>query len=110
MSKWTIQEGIGLARTLEPIAIANGYHVALGGSVLHQGVSDKDCDFIIYKRSKAEKYTNPLQVVTTLTEVGFTLPIEPEKDTSGGSDFRQVYKTEYCGRRVDFIFVLDPNK
>src|SRR5204862_6834289 len=108
MSKWTIQEGIGLARMLEPIAIANGYHVALGGSVLHQGVSDKDCDFIIYKRSKAEKYTNPLQVVTTLTEVGFTLPIEPEKDTSSGSDFRQVYKTEYCGRRVDSIFVLDP--
>ena len=107
MTTWTMQEGIGLARVLEPIAIANGYHVALGGSVLHQGVSDKDCDFIIYKRTKAKNHTKPEQFVTSLSEIGFILPEEPSNDNSGGNDFRQIYKLEYMNRRVDLIFVLD---
>src|SRR5260221_6339154 len=98
---WTIQEGIGLARILEPVMITNGYHVALGGSVLHSGVSDKDCDFVIYKRTKAKKHVKPSEIVTSLTEIGFVVPLELGKSDDSGGDNRQIFKLEYHERRVD---------
>jgi hypothetical protein len=45
---WTLERGIELARKLEPLLAEVGWHVALAGSVLRDGKSDKDLDLIVY--------------------------------------------------------------
>lgn len=108
---WTIQEGIGLARIIEPIAIANGFHVALGGSVLQQGTAEKDLDLFLYvhtsfKSKEKAKYTDPDSFVTKLTEIGFEIPPIPKLSSPGMDRYKVVKKTNYLGRAVDFIFLL----
>lgn len=104
---WSLDGGIRVARAIEQISVPLGWHVALGGSVLHAGYSNKDLDLIIYKRTKAEQHTVPQELMEKLTCFGFTCFDADVVDNSGGSDFRQIFRTNYLNRRVDFIFILD---
>lgn len=44
MSMWTLEDGLAVVRSLQPLTRQFNYHVALGGGVLNQGYSDKDLD------------------------------------------------------------------
>ena len=44
---WTLDEALTLIRKLNPLALKNGFSIALGGSVLHEGSSEKDLDLIV---------------------------------------------------------------
>ena len=46
--KWTLETGVNFARKLELAIRDSGFHVALGGSVLHVGHSNKDLDLFVY--------------------------------------------------------------
>ena len=43
-SCWTLEEALKLVRALQPGTREFGYHLALGGGVLNNGVSEKDVD------------------------------------------------------------------
>lgn len=45
---WDIDTARALARDLELALADKGWHVALGGSVLHNGMSMKDLDLFVY--------------------------------------------------------------
>lgn len=114
---WTIEEGILIARSLEPVAIKFGYHVALGGGVLVKGFSLKDLDIFFYVHTTILKksYDNkpPSSVIDHLLSDSQWSYLEPEKhkkDTgSGAPDFDQRYKEikrmVFNNRRVDLIFL-----
>lgn len=42
--QWTIEDGLNLIRAIQPEARRFGYHIALGGGVLNNGISYKDID------------------------------------------------------------------
>lgn len=107
---WNIQDGIGLCRILEPIAIANGYHVALGGSVLQDGTSEKDLDVFFYlhteKGKDPEIKCSPDCFVAHLEEIGFMPVFETTLPTSASDGLYKVIRlVTYMGRRVDLIFL-----
>jgi len=47
---------------LEKALAANGYHLALGGSVLYQGYSNKDLDLFIYEHTPNESVSRETHV------------------------------------------------
>lgn len=53
---WTLEDGRALAFKLEIALADKGWHVMLGGGVLHNGQSTKDLDLAVYPRSTAEKH------------------------------------------------------
>lgn len=62
---WTLEEAVELVRSLEPAAIKHGYHLALGGSVLMAGQSDKDLDLFLYPHKTTES-DYPEAVITKM--------------------------------------------
>lgn len=44
MSMWTLDDGLAVVRSLQPLTRQFNYHLALGGGVLNNGSSDKDLD------------------------------------------------------------------
>lgn len=53
MSKtsWDLDDGLKLVRALQEESMKFGYHVALGGSVLHKGHSERDIDLFFFPAS-----------------------------------------------------------
>lgn len=98
---WTLEQGLALARQLEPIAMQHNAHVALGGGVLHLGGSDKDLDLFIYPRKSAESF--PVEVL--LKAFGATNILHRNAGYSSDGDEKKVYVTKIDGKRVDFFFV-----
>lgn len=96
---WTLEQGIELARRLEPIALAHNAHVAIGGSVLHRGESMKDLDIFVYPRKTAKAFSwMSLLVAFDATDIQ-----QRPHDYQG--DVKIVFQTEIDGKRVDFFFV-----
>lgn len=99
---WTLDEGLVVARSLEPVAVAFGYHVALGGGVLLRGASEKDLDVMLYPHGGDKIVLNTLGFHNTLNAMF--------KDFSTASKYgpdHTVYRG-YCrdtGKRVDFFFL-----
>lgn len=50
---WRFPEALRLAKDLENALDDKGWHVALGGSVLHAGRSSKDVDLFVYPHTTA---------------------------------------------------------
>lgn len=65
---WTLDEGVTLARGLGEGSKKFGYHVALGGSVLHSGKSKKDVDLYFLSLESPEG-TQTDALVSWLTEL-----------------------------------------
>lgn len=113
---WNIQEAIGVARILEPIAVKQGYHVALGGSVLRDGVSQKDVDIFFYRHTTKKNECSvicrdPDTVVQSLSEIGFQMPDEllPEVTQPASVSehpYKRVFRLAFMSKRVDIIFLL----
>lgn len=91
-------EGIALARKLEPIAIRHNAHIALGGSVLHNGRSEKDLDIFVYPHDKEAGFS-PRHMLAAFgaTSISRTGP--------SCHDGKEVYFTMLDGKRVDFFFL-----
>lgn len=58
MSTWKLDEGLALARALQPESRKFGYHLTLGGSVLNLGVSEKDLDLYFLPLDNGKKLEN----------------------------------------------------
>lgn len=101
-SAWTLEEGIALARRLEPIAIELNSHIALGGGVLHRGSSEKDVDIFVYPRDKSTAF-HPLPSVLLKA---FGVSYFKETEASYKFDTKKVFFAILDGKRVDFFFVL----
>ena len=101
--EWTLQEGIKLARTLEAFAITIGYHIALGGSVLHKGTSSKDLDIFVYPHDSGNKtlILSSGELLAQFTKVGISVV----KAKNELYPCRIVHITEYEGKRVDLFFL-----
>lgn len=98
-SAWTLEEGIALARKLEPIAIQHNAHIALGGGVLHRGSSEKDVDIFVYPRNKLKPFSP--KVLLEAFGVGYS----KKTDASYTDDNKTVYFSILDGKRVDFFFL-----
>lgn len=57
MKPWRLEEGLTLVRALQEKTRTFGFHIALGGSVLNTGESDKDLDlyFLPFNNTKVAK-------------------------------------------------------
>lgn len=102
MAAWTLIDGVALARELEPVVGKAGYHVAIGGSTLHAGESDKDVDLIVYPR-KTNECGGLADVISTIESAGFVDFEERPHEYVG--DAKVVFKAERDGKRVDFFFL-----
>lgn len=102
---WTLEEALEICRRFEDTNC--GWHVALGGSVLKNGHSDKDLDLIFFPHDAAEYRLYSLQEV--LESWGWSIRVDAltimefwrEK---GSNDIKHVdvWQTQ-DGRRVDAI-------
>lgn len=96
---WTLEEAVALVRSLEPTAIKHGYHLALGGSVLMAGQSDKDLDLFLYPH-KTTECDYPEKVITLMG-----IYVVEEKHHSIYGDDKLVFECRIRDKRVD-IFCL----
>lgn len=97
-----LEQGIEIARLIERAIIPQGYHCALGGSVLHAGESQKDLDIFIYPHCGRE--LNPTMLRLALNKAGFMC--EQKWGRSQNSEDTKIIETwSYKGHRLDFFFV-----
>lgn len=98
---WSLQnEGINTIRSLEASAISFGLHVALGGSVLHKGMSDKDIDVFVYPH-KDEWVDDYHKFIKHLITLGY---VEKSFDTKY-KPVKNLVIMEYQNKRYDFFFL-----
>ena len=100
---WTLEEGIEVARLLE-IHIRrqyNHYHTAIGGSVLHKGLSQKDLDIFIYPHKTSQHDRRYLE--DKFREFGLVWKRDCDHNIYG--DAKEVIECEYKGKRID-LFLL----
>ena len=100
--KWDINRGIVIAQLIESIVVKLGYHVALTGSVLIKGESDKDLDVMIYPH-KTTSCSPREEVMEKMSQSGFGEFIHAKHTTYG--DDKVVFITDFAGQRVDVFFV-----
>lgn len=99
---WTLEQAVEFCRKAEPIAIAQGFHVALGGSVLIRGSSEKDLDIFVYPHKTVDGIAL-ICVMDALREIGVS---EFQRaDHSSYGDEKSVYWTQFEGKRIDWFFV-----
>lgn len=96
---WTLEEAVALVRKLEPTAIQAGYHLALGGSVLMAGQSDKDLDLFLYPH-KTTECDDPERAIVLMG-----IYIVEERPHALYGDDKQVFECRIRDKRVD-IFCL----
>lgn len=101
---WTVAEGIAFCQTLEPFLIVEGYHVALGGSVLTKGYSIKDLDIFIYPHKTEERGLSPAAVMAYIAKI-LLLERYSICDHSNYKDAKVVFYSQKEGKRIDFFFV-----
>ncbi len=98
----TIEKGIEIARIVETVVSAVGYHCGLGGSLLHKGQSEKDIDIFIYPHNGYELRPDALRNALRLAR--FTC-----RGNNGNSEFQDskvIESWDYVGGyRIDFIFL-----
>lgn len=99
---WTLEQAVELLRMLEPVAISQGFHVALGGSVLIRGSSDKDLDIFIYPHKTADK----IAFECLLSKLGdFGISDFNKAEHAHYGDDKAVYRSGYKGKRIDWFFL-----
>jgi len=103
---WTLDRALTLARMLERLAAASGWHVALAGGVLIRGMSSHDLDLVFYPRSTATVDLDALRLVLVgagLTQIHTREQVQADWRKRGSSDEKHVEVWQFDGRRVDVI-------
>ena len=102
---WTLEEGIELARRLEQKLnrCYRHYHVAIGGSTLHKGLSNKDLDIFIYPHKTCQ--IDKEWMLNALKEFGFEFKRDCSKTHEIYGDGKEVHETRWNGKRVDLFFL-----
>lgn len=101
---WTLQEARILCENVEYSLAPMGAHVALGGSCLYRGSSEKDVDLFIYPH-KTTAFPSENLVVSSLCQIGFKFMSERPREQYG--DGKRVLQFEYQEKRVD-VFMMFP--
>jgi len=111
---WTIQEGIIFCRQVQPIAMAYGWHVALGGSVLIRNSSEKDLDVFLYehtpKKDEEIDIAYPDVVVSRLSSLIGLRPLDDKAKSPSDEVYKTIYRCTYHQKRIDFIFLNNLKK
>lgn len=103
MIAWTIEEFMLFAKDLRDFIVPLGFDIALTGSVLTKGVSEKDVDIVIYPLKKISSDYKFL--VENLPRFGLTFIRLPNKNLGYRDDDKNVQVWEYDNRRVDLFFL-----
>lgn len=106
-TNWTLDEALPFVRSLGEELYPDWY-VALAGSVLMRGNSEKDLDVLVFPRSTAENKLSECKAV--LTMFGLKLLYSREVVTmkwirEGSNDTKHVEVWEWQNKRVDLFFV-----
>lgn len=101
---WDLKEGIAKCRKLESIIAPVGYHVALAGSVMRDGFSEKDLDIIIYPHDSANM-GSPEQIFALIADHHANCFFCDEKYTARDPKCVIVGTDNDTGKRIDF-FIL----
>lgn len=99
---YTTQDAIEIAQRLEPIFAKLNLHIAIGGSCVYRGYSEKDIDVFIYPHNRQTILDRGL-IAKVLASEGYGART-PDAESTRIAD---VYVTK-CGRterRVDFFFL-----
>jgi len=101
--KYTTADALKIASELEPILAQNGLHVAIGGSLVYRGTSEKDIDIFIYPHSRETPMD--LKVITSiLNSAGYIRRVVNDETTS--TMVPDVWTaSDDKGRNVDFFFM-----
>jgi hypothetical protein len=101
---WTYGDAPALVRELEPIARRNNYATALGGSVLHKGLSHNDIDIIFLPLENQDIAPSSMTMIEDLKKHFSEIKKADDKNRYA-SDRRAIYKAVRSGRRIDlFIY------
>lgn len=101
---WTLEQGVDFARGLEGSTLPYGWHVALGGGVLHRGGSMKDLDLIFKPRYGA--LVPDLYIA--LKAIGMTQVRTARQMRGGWAEPDPTHVEEWRdhrGRRIDVIIM-----
>lgn len=101
---WTLPQGQALATDLEDLLVPLGYHVALGGGVLHKGFSRKDLDLFIYPHDAGNGEAAPLEPVILALE-DFGIEFQAALQDYSPKPTKDIHICSYGGRRLDLFFV-----
>lgn len=101
---WTLQEARILCEQVESALGPLGAHVALGGSCLYRGSSEKDVDLFVYPHKTTEP-PDEAHVIHVLSSIGFKFMSERPHEQYG--DDKRVLQFEYQEKRVD-VFMMFP--
>lgn len=101
---WTLEQGLELARKLEPLAIECGFHIAVGGGVMLRGSSNKDLDLFFYPHCKSSDRPSLGTLIVKLHKFGFKgiKAIGTSVTLDDQKDVRWAYLGD---KRIDFFFV-----
>lgn len=98
---WNLLDGVAVARKIEDVVVPLGYHVALGGSTLYAGESNKDLDIFLYNRSGSTQ----AMIETVLHNINFMKFDDGQMAHSEyGNSYH--YRGTYEGKRVDVFFLV----
>ena len=102
-TKWSLEDGIAMSRRIEALLTPAGFHCALGGSVLHSGVSLKDLDIFVYPHKSTGEPISDVEVLTAL------FPLLPngwkQCNHSQYGDEKRVFYCYTEGKRIDFFLL-----
>ena len=106
---WTLEQGVGLVRFLQPLTRRVSYHLAIGGGVINNGSSTKDVDLYFLPLDNLENQPEPDQMKGILDAIyGMGVPIvDTDKygDAISASVYKHKLKYTIDGKRADvFIF------
>lgn len=102
-SSWELVEGIAIARRLEAFCAPLGFHVALGGSVLHKGISTKDLDIFIYPHHTDTE--NEPDFHSLRQKMLMAGEVTDLKALNFKYDRKEVFQGSIGTRRVDLFFL-----
>jgi hypothetical protein len=103
MILWSLEDFLVFAKDLREFIVPLGFDIALTGSVLTKGVSEKDVDIIIYPLKKIS--SNYTELLEKLPDFGLKFIRLPNNNQGYQDDGKNVQVWEYDNRRVDLFFL-----
>lgn len=100
--KYTIQDAVDAARLIEPELARRGLHVAIGGSLMYRGDSEKDIDLIVYSHNPRETLSQTVLASVEAAALVAGFSVDRERTGSGRRN-REVLVTWWGEKRVDLI-------
>lgn len=95
----TLAEAVAKARQLEALVTPYGYHIALTGSCLYKGESEKDMDFVVYQhKTGRENFDGLMEMLNASYYVKNCTDYHPD-------DRKLVYQCQNADERFDLFFL-----